>query len=82
MFKFIIFIILVSLRKKMPVGGMLFGLYLLLNGIERFSIEFVRHNDLYNVLGAKLSQAQIIAIGLMITGTLLLLLLPRLKKEQ
>lgn len=78
----VIFIILLLLRKKMPVGGMLFGLYLLLNGIERFSIEFVRHNDLYNVLGAKLSQAQIIAIGLMITGTLLLLLLPRFKKEQ
>ena len=77
----VIFIVLMLMRKKMPVGGMLFGLYLLLNGIERFTIEFVRHNDLYNVLGMQLSQAQIIAIGLMIIGTTLLLVLPRLKKE-
>ena len=58
-----------ALRKRLtPLPGVLFSLYLIFNGVERFFIEFVRVNDRYDVLGAQLSQAQIIAICFMLTG--------------
>ncbi|MEM9928604.1 MAG: prolipoprotein diacylglyceryl transferase family protein [Bacteroidota bacterium] len=58
-----------SLRKRLTKWpGILFCIYLVLNGIERFFIEFVRVNDRYDVLGFALSQAQIIAICFMVTG--------------
>lgn len=61
--------ILWSLRKKLtPYLGGLFSLYLFLNGVERFCIEFFRVNDQYNVLGLQLTQAQLIAIGFMLCG--------------
>jgi phosphatidylglycerol---prolipoprotein diacylglyceryl transferase len=64
----LIFLILWALRKRIKLAGALFFLYFFLNGIERFLIEFVRVNDRYNTLGFMLSQAQLIAIGLMLTG--------------
>jgi len=61
--------VLWALRKRLtPLPGMLFCVYLFLNGVERFFIEFARINDRYNVLGFELSQAQIIAICFMLTG--------------
>ena len=58
-----------SVRKRWTaVPGLLFAAYLFLNGLERFFIEFVRVNDRYEVLGAALSQAQLIAIGFMAAG--------------
>ncbi|MEO0734726.1 MAG: prolipoprotein diacylglyceryl transferase family protein, partial [Bacteroidota bacterium] len=58
-----------ALRKRLtPIPGLLFCIYLVLNGIERFFIEFIRVNDRYDVLGFALSQAQIIAICFMVTG--------------
>lgn len=63
-----IFLILWFTRKKWAVPGYLFCAYLILNGIERFLIEFVRINQRYHFLGLKLSQAQWIAIGLIVLG--------------
>ena len=61
--------VLWALRKRLtPLPGVLFCVYLFFNGVERFFIEFARINDRYNVLGFELSQAQIIAIGFMLTG--------------
>ena len=63
--------ILWSLRKRLTdIPGMLISIYLILNGIERFFIEFIRVNDRYDVLGFQLSQAQLIAIGFMVAGGL------------
>ncbi|PHI19618.1 hypothetical protein CEQ90_12145 [Lewinellaceae bacterium SD302] len=61
--------ILWALRKRLTayLGG-LFCVYLFLNGVERFCIEFFRVNDQYDVLGFSLTQAQMIAIGFMLTG--------------
>ncbi|MEY4926050.1 MAG: hypothetical protein RI894_486 [Bacteroidota bacterium] len=64
----LIFLILWFLRKRIKVAGVLFFIYWILNGIERFLIENIRHNDQYDVLGFHLSQAQLIAIGMMIGG--------------
>lgn len=57
-----------AIRKRVHIGGMLFFIYLTLNGIERFFIERIRVNPHYDVLGFSLSQAQLIAIGLFVIG--------------
>jgi prolipoprotein diacylglyceryltransferase len=65
---FIIFGILWVIRKKITAPGVMFSIYLAFNGLERFFIEFIRINPLYDVLGLTLSQAQIIAILFMVFG--------------
>lgn len=64
----VIFAILWSVRKRLNIPGTLFFLYVLLNGIERLIIEFIRVNPRYDFLGITLSQAQYIAIGLILLG--------------
>lgn len=49
------------------VQGLLFSLYLLLNGLERWTVEKIRVNDRYDFAGG-LTQAEIIALSLMIIG--------------
>jgi prolipoprotein diacylglyceryltransferase len=66
----LIFGILWSLRKKLRTPGFLFCLYLILNGIERFFIERIRINRVYDILGLHLTQAEGIAVLLVITGFL------------
>jgi phosphatidylglycerol---prolipoprotein diacylglyceryl transferase len=66
----VVLAILWSLRKRIKMNGMIFFIYLILNGLERFIIETIRVNPRYSVLGTALSQAQIIAIGLMVIGGL------------
>lgn len=65
---FIVFGILWSLRKKISVPGVLFSLYMLLNGIERFMIEKIRINPNYHFLGIEATQAEIIAVLMMLFG--------------
>ncbi|NJO87026.1 MAG: prolipoprotein diacylglyceryl transferase [Lewinella sp.] len=58
-----------GLRRRLTAWpGLLFSVYLMVNGIERFFIEFIRVNDTYNVFGLALTQAQLIAIGFMAAG--------------
>ncbi|MCX6249905.1 MAG: prolipoprotein diacylglyceryl transferase [Bacteroidetes bacterium] len=64
----IIFGILWLLRKHLPVPGYLFSIYLILNGAERFLIEQIRVNPLYQFFNLKLTQAEIIAILLIVLG--------------
>ena len=68
---FIIFAILWSLRKRIKVAGLLFFIYLILNGIERFTIELIRVNTDYTIFGVALTQAQMIAILFVLTGLIL-----------
>ena len=63
-----IFALLWSLRKKLKVAGMLFFIYLILQGIERFLIEIIRVNPRYNYFGYDWSQAQYISIGFILIG--------------
>ena len=63
-----------ALRKHPYKAGWLFGLYLVLQGVERFVIEFLRTNKTW-ALG--LSQSQWISIGLFALGAFLLLRLTR-----
>lgn len=61
----VLFALLWAVRKHPFRAGWLFSLYLVLNGIERFLIEAIRLNPEV-VFG--LSQAQLIAIGLVVFG--------------
>lgn len=58
--------ILWTLRKRVKITGMLFFIYLALIAIERFVIEKIRVNVVHDVLGMKLTQAEIISIVLFI----------------
>jgi len=62
---FMIVILLLHLRKRTFITGRIFFLYLILNGIARFSVEFVRLNE---KIALGLTQAQFIAILFAITG--------------
>lgn len=57
-----------SLRKRIKIPGLLFFIYVLLNGIERFFIEKIRVNEKYDVFGIQSTQAEVIAVVLMIIG--------------
>jgi phosphatidylglycerol:prolipoprotein diacylglycerol transferase len=52
-------------------NGLLFALYLLLSGTERFLVEFIRRNS-DEALG--LTEAQLISVLMMIAGAVWLLL--------
>jgi prolipoprotein diacylglyceryltransferase len=46
----------------------MFGLYLMLNGIERFLIEKIRVNSTYDLLGMHPTQAELISVALFLFG--------------
>lgn len=68
----IIFLILWSLRKKIKIAGVITGLYLVFNGIERFLIESIRVNNKFDLLGIQATQAQVIAVCFIVAGVLML----------
>ena len=57
------------IRKKITIPGMLFMIYLVLNGFERFFIEKIRVNDKLHAFGLTFTQAELIAVLLVIIGT-------------
>jgi prolipoprotein diacylglyceryltransferase len=74
---FILFFVLWVLRKKIKPYGALFALYLILNGLERFFIEKIRVNNQLELFGLHPTQAEIISLGLVITGIALWAFLSR-----
>jgi phosphatidylglycerol:prolipoprotein diacylglycerol transferase len=64
----VIFIILWSIRKKIKTPGVLFSIYLIFNGIERFFIEHIRVNNTYDIFGHHITQAEIISPILVLIG--------------
>jgi phosphatidylglycerol---prolipoprotein diacylglyceryl transferase len=55
-------------RKRIKAAGMMTGLFMLFNGLERFFIEKIRVNTEYQLLGMGISQAEIISFLLIIAG--------------
>jgi len=64
----VFFLILWFIRKKLITPGLLFSIYLILNGLERFTIEQFRVNIKYNIFNFQTTQAQIIAGILILAG--------------
>ena len=76
----LIFLFLWSIRKKIKIAGMLFFIYLTLNGIERFFIEKIRVNTKYDILGGT-TQAEIISSILILTGIIGIFVLIKRKQN-
>jgi phosphatidylglycerol:prolipoprotein diacylglycerol transferase len=68
----LLFVLLWAVRRKLKGSYQMFGLYLLLSGAERFMIEKIRVNYKYNWGFVSLTQAEIIATGLILLGLSLL----------
>jgi prolipoprotein diacylglyceryltransferase len=64
----ILFFVLWGIRKKIKTPGVLFCVYLMMNGVERFLIELIRVNIKYDIFGIQITQAQIIAPVLFLLG--------------
>jgi prolipoprotein diacylglyceryl transferase len=65
-----LFFVLWSIRKRITTPGVLFSIYLILNGIERFFIEKIRVNTLYHINDFAFTQAELISSLLFITGVI------------
>jgi prolipoprotein diacylglyceryltransferase len=74
----ICFLLLWSVRRRMSKPGMLFGLYMVCVGVERFFIEKIRINE--NVMG-DLTQAEILSILYILGGLGLIIFLQRSLKK-
>ena len=75
----LIFSFLWAMRKRIKVTGVLFFVYLSLNGVERFFIEKIRVNTKYDILGG-ITQAEIISASLVLIGLLVVFLLYKKSK--
>jgi phosphatidylglycerol---prolipoprotein diacylglyceryl transferase len=68
----LLFFFLWSIRDRIKIPGVMFGIYMILNGIERFFIELIRVNTKYHIAGISFTQAELISL-LMITGGAILI---------
>ena len=68
-----LFLILWSVRRRIKIPGVMFGIYLILNGIERFAVELIRVNNTYSIFGLHPTQAEIISLSLILVGIILIL---------
>lgn len=64
----ILFLVLWSLRRKIKIPGVIFSLYLIFNGIERFLVETIRVNTKYSFFGIHPTQAELISTLLVLGG--------------
>ncbi|TKC06136.1 prolipoprotein diacylglyceryl transferase [Pedobacter frigoris] len=65
---FILFLILWRIRHIIKYPGMMFGIYLMMNGTERFFVELIRVNTKYNLGGMQFTQAEMISSILFLSG--------------
>jgi len=67
----LLFFFLWSIRNKIKAPGVLFGIYMILAGVERFFIELIRVNTKYHVAGISFTQAELISIFMVLGGAVL-----------
>jgi phosphatidylglycerol:prolipoprotein diacylglycerol transferase len=67
-----LFFILWQLRHKFKTPGVLFGIYMILAGLERFFIELIRVNTKYRLGSIEFTQAELISIFMVIGGAVLI----------
>jgi len=68
-------------KKRFKTPGLLFGIYLILAGLERFFVEMIRVNSLYNVGGLKFTQAELISTTMAVSGIAVIIIVLRNKKK-
>jgi phosphatidylglycerol---prolipoprotein diacylglyceryl transferase len=77
----LLFLVLWSIRHRIRTSGVLFGIYLILNGVERFFVELIRVNTRYHVAGISFTQAELISSLLVITGIIFIVYAQRHKQQ-
>jgi phosphatidylglycerol---prolipoprotein diacylglyceryl transferase len=78
----LLFFVLWGLRKHIKIPGLLFAIYLIMNGVERFFIEKIRVNETYNIFGFQPTQAEIISVMMIILGIAGMIYLVKKDKEK
>jgi len=68
----LLFLFLWSIRNKVKTSGVLFGIYMILAGIERFFIELIRVNTKYHAFGINFTQAELISVLMVLGGAVLI----------
>lgn len=76
-----LFLVLWYLRKRITTPGMLFSIYLIFNGFERFLIEKIRINTLYHIGNFAFTQAQLISTLLFLLGVTGIVFFKKLEKK-
>ena len=64
----LLFLVLWQLRKVIYSPGKLFGIYLIMNGVERFFVELIRVNNKYDLGFIRPTQAELISLAMVILG--------------
>ncbi|MBN9482364.1 MAG: hypothetical protein BGO70_17450 [Bacteroidetes bacterium 43-93] len=77
-----LFFVLWSMRKRLNAPLQMFGLYLILNGIERFLVETIRVNYKYDWGFIHPTQAEILSVVFVIIGLVLLLRVRKVSPAQ
>lgn len=78
----LLFFALWALRKRITTPGVIFCVYLLLNGIERFFIEKIRVNTLYHINGFAFTQAELISSIFIILGIAGIVYFKKMEKKR
>lgn len=68
----LLFFFLWSLRDRIKLPGIMFGIYMILAGVERFFIELIRVNTKYKIGTLEFTQAELISVFLVIGGIILI----------
>lgn len=76
------FLIMWTIRKKIHVPGLMFSVYLVMIGVERFFIEKIRINPPYHFFGIEATQAEVISTMLVIIGIIGIIWLQFFKKKE
>jgi prolipoprotein diacylglyceryltransferase len=77
----LLFLLLWGLRKRVKAPGVIFGIYLILNGLERFVVEKIRVNTTYSIFGFHPTQAEIISSCLFLLGVCFIIIQQKKYKE-
>ena len=75
----LLFLVLWGLRKKIKTAGVIAGIYLVFNGLERFLVEKIRVNTHYKIFGLEPTQAEIISFFLILFGITIIIWRSRVK---
>jgi phosphatidylglycerol:prolipoprotein diacylglycerol transferase len=77
----LLFFFIWKIRNRVKAPGVLFGIYMILAGVERFLIELIRVNTKYTVAGISFTQAELISLIMVLGGAALIFTGSRYKKS-
>ncbi len=77
-----LFALLWIFRKKFTIPGIMFSLYFILNGVERYFIEKIRVNTKFDFIGVQLTQAEVISMGYVLVGIAGIIYFARRNRKQ